>query len=198
MAVKQLALAEHTQRLADYLPGGRLFAAKDRDGSNLRSLLTGIADELFTADGYIVDYQNDIIPDATVYFIEEWEQALGIPDSCFAGTGTLNERRRDIILKLVTLGVQTADEFVSIAALFGVAVTVESAAPHGIFPMTFPIFIGTAKDARFTLFVTFTVNAVSRFPITFPLTFGDEFIPIIECLFRRLKPANCDVYFQQV
>lgn len=198
MAVTQLVQENHVQRLADYLPSGLLFGAKNLPASNLRKLLTGLAYELFTADGYLVDYQNDVIPDATTYFITEWEKALGIPDSCFSGSGSLNDRRRDVILKLVTLGVQTADEFVAIGELFGLTITVESAVPHSVFPIIFPLFIGTAKEARFTIFVTFTVNAVSRFPIAFPFTFGDEFIPIIECLFRRLKPANCDVFFQQV
>lgn len=198
MAVTVLTVQEHAQRLADYLPGGRLFDAKNRSDSNLLKLLTGIAYELFTAEGYLRDYRDDIIPDATIFFLDEWEEALGIPDSCFTGTGSLNERRRDILLKLASLGLQTASDFEEIGALFGLTVTVEPAYPHAFFPMVFPLFLGTAKEARFTIFVTFTVSASSRFPLTFPFVFGDASMGVVECLFRRLKPANCDIIFQQV
>jgi hypothetical protein len=34
--------------------------------------------------------------------------------------------------------------------------------------------------------------------VTFPFSFGDAIITILECLFRRLRPANCDVLFIQV
>lgn len=216
MAVTQLTQATHTRRLADYLPSGRLFGAKNLPASNLHKLITGIAYELFTADGYLVDYQDDIVPDATTYFIEEWESALGIPDGCFAGVGTLSERRRDIVVKLAALGAQTAEDFVRIGALFGVAVTVESLAriaeftmtfpirlvesgyPRDAFPMTFPFTLFIPAVSKFTLLVSFSVTAVNRFDLTFPFTFGDEIVAILECLFRRLKPANCDVIFQQV
>lgn len=199
MAVAVLGKETHAQRLADYLPDGRLFRAKNATDSNLRRLLRGIATELFTADGYLRDFQDDITPNVTVYFIEEWEGALGIPDSCFAGTGTLTERRRDIVIKLAALGVQTAADFESLGALFGITVTVTPGIVHALFPMTFPIvFTGGVTEARFTIIVKFTVDAASRFPLTFPFTFGDSTISVLECLFRRLKPANCDIIFLQV
>jgi len=199
VAVAALDKETHAQRLADYLPGGRLFQAKNVDGSNLRKLLRGIATELFTADGYLRDFQDDITPSITTYFIEEWESALGIPDSCFTGAGTLTERRRDIVIKLAALGVQTAADFEALGALFGITVTVTPGIVHALFPMTFPIvFTAGVTAARFTIIVKFTVDAASRFPLTFPFTFGDSTISVLECLFRQLKPANCDIIFLQV
>jgi uncharacterized protein YmfQ (DUF2313 family) len=198
MAVSQLPFDTHVQRIADYLPGGRIFQAKNMPASNLRKLITGIAHELFTADGYVCDYQNDINPSLTTYFLDEWESALGIPDSCFSGTGSLNERRRDIVVKLASLGVQTADDFVALAALFGIAITVESGFSYAVFPMTFPIYLTTIEEARFTIFITFTVVGLDRFPLTFPILFGDNTLAVLECLFRKLKPANCQIVFTQV
>lgn len=199
MAVVALTHEQHAQKLADYLPGGRLFRSKNIANSNTRKLLLGIAHELFTADGYLRDFQEDIAPSVTIYFISEWEKALGIPDDCFTGNGALDERRRDILIKLASLGVQTAADFVSLAALFGIDVTIESGIAAITFPLTFPVLMfDTEKDARFTIIVNSTVDAASRFPFTFPITFGDATLGTLECLLTKLKPANCDIIFRQV
>jgi len=190
-------IEDQAQSLANYLPGGRVFTPKNDPNSNLRAVLRGMASELFTADGYIRTYQQEIIPDETVLFIDEWERAVGIPDSCFKGTGTIDERRLHVLVKLASLGVQTAQDFIDLAALFGVTITVTAGSTSGGFPMTFPIrLFGPA--AYFTIIVQFTVESIERFPLTYPITFGDETIGLLECLFTKLKPANCDLIFEQV
>jgi uncharacterized protein YmfQ (DUF2313 family) len=192
-------IEEYTNSLADYLPGGCLFASKAVSNSNFRKLLRGMAGELFRANGLLKEYSEQIIPDQTVKFIEEWESAVGIPDACFRGTGTLTERRRDILTKLAALGVQTSQDFVDLGTTFGVSVTVNSGLDEITFPLVFPIVMfNTVKEARFTIVVRFTVQAANRFPLTFPITFGSGEIAILECLFTKLKPANCDIIFQQV
>lgn len=193
------SVEQQAQSLADYLPGGRCYHAKNIYDSNFRTLLRGMAQELSRTDGNIDAFKTDIIPDATVYFIDEWEEAVGIPDSCFSGAGTLTERRRDVLIKLASLGVQTADDFESMASLFGLAVTVRSGTSFATFPLEFPVLLfSTEKDMRFTIVVDFPVTASNQFPLTFPIVFGTDTIGVLECLFRRLKPANCDIIFRQV
>jgi uncharacterized protein YmfQ (DUF2313 family) len=196
--VTPLPIETQAQRLADYLPGGRLFQAKNMPASNLRNLLRGLAGEMHTADGHVCEYQEDSNPSVTIYFLEEWEKALGIPDHCFPGNGTVDQRRLHVLVKLAALGVQTGQDFIDLAALFGITVSIASGHDFAVFPLVFPIFLVTELEARFTIFVTFTVQGVDIFPITFPYTFGDDTVAILECLFRRLKPANCDVVFTQV
>jgi len=192
-------LEQYTNSLARYLPGGCLFASKGVDGSTFRKLLRGMSGELFRANGLIKEYCEQILPDETVKFIEEWESALGIPDECLFGNGTLDERRRDILVKLASSGIQTAQDFIDFAALFGIVVTIRNGIANGAFPMTFPIILfNSSKDARFTIIVTFNVAAGEEFPYTFPLPFGNNEIVVLECLFNNLKPANCDVIFEQV
>ncbi len=192
-------IEQYTNSLADYLPGGCLFASASVSNSNFRKLLRGMAGELFRSNGLLKEYSEQIIPDQTVKFIEEWESSLGIPDDCFSGTGTLTERRRDILVKLASLGVQTAQDFVDLATTFGITVTVGPGINEITFPLTFPVVMfSTLKDARFTIVVRFTVEAANRFPLVFPITFGSGEIAILECLFTKLKPANCNIIFQQV
>lgn len=182
-------IEQYTNSLADYLPSGLLFASRSVDSSNFRKLLRGMAGELFAANGLLKEYSEQIIPDETVKFVEEWESAVGIPDDCFKGTGTLSFRRRDILTKLASLGVQTIADFENVAIIFGVTVTVLAGSESGL------TFVNN-KEARFTIVVNLTLP--ERFPYTFPLTFGDDIIVILECLFEKLKPANCKVLFQEI
>lgn len=192
-------LEQYTNSLARYLPGGCLFASKGVDNSTFRKLLRGMSGELFRINGLIKEYCEQTLPDETVKFIEEWESALGIPDECFLGTGTLDERRLDILVKLASSGIQTAQDFIDLAALFGIVITIQNGTVSGVFPMVFPIaFFSSSKDARFTIVVIFSVVAGEEFPYTFPLPFGNNEIVILECLFDNLKPANCDVIFEQI
>ena len=182
-------IEQYTDSLADYLPGGLLFASKSVKSSNFRKLLRGMSGELFRSNGLLKTYNDEIIPDLTVKFIEEWESALGIPDDCFKVTGTIDNRRKQVLTKLASLGVQTIEDFENVAAIFGVTATVFSGSGSGL---TF----SSNKVARFTIVINITLP--ERFPYTFPLTFGDGTTVLLECLFNKLKPANCKVLFQEI
>jgi len=196
---KRRDLEQYTDSLAAYLPGGRLFEARSVQNSNFRKLLRGMAGELFNANGLLKEYSEDFLPDVTVNFIGEWEKMLGIPDHCFDGQGTLDQRRRAVLVKLAASGVQTADDFIALGATFGVTVEITQGAIAGIFPMTFPIvFFDSTRQARFTIIITMTSLAVERFPYTFPITFEGDELEILKCLFSRLKPANSDIIFRQI
>ena len=180
----------HTQALADYMPNGPLFEAKNINDSNFRQLLRGLSGELFTAQGYLVTLENEYFPDLTTLFLSEWEQALGIPDSCFSGTGTLNERRRDVNVKLAALGLQTAADFVALGVVYGIALTVtplsdENPLPAGI----------TATDARYIFVVTGPdlVGDVPPYDVPFDLTIGEL---VIQCLIDLQAQANGDVIYR--
>ncbi len=113
---------EQAQSLRAYMPSGRLF-----NGDNFKNWMLGLAGELIRATELIETYSQEIIPDNTVLLIDEWESALGIPDDCFPGTGAVAERRLHVLVKLASLGVQTAQDFIDLAALFGITVTVARA-----------------------------------------------------------------------
>ncbi len=182
-------IEQYTNSLASYLPGGALFASKSVSNSNFRKLLRGMAGELFRSNGLLKEYSEEIIPDLTVKFIGEWESAVGIPDDCFKGTGDIATRRRDILTKLAALGVQTLDDFRDLAITFGVVATIVAGSESGI-------SFSSNKAARFTIVVSLTLP--ERFPYTFPITFGDDLIALLECVFKKLKPANCQVLFQEI
>lgn len=173
-------LAEQAKSLANYLPGGDVFASKNDPTAVTGQFVTALANELFRVDEDIRLYRQNIIPDETILFIDEWEKALGIPDDCFDGLGDIDTRRNRVLVKLASLGVQTDEDFVALALLFGHVVTV------------------TQGASKFGIIITFTVVINNAFPLTFPFKFGDQTIGILECLFLKLRPANCIVTFVQI
>lgn len=198
---KRRDVDEYARSLAAYLPEDELFAAKSVEGSNLHGLLRGMAAEMFRVNGYLREYGTQIFPNITERFLDEWEAALGIPDGCFSGTGSIDERRRDVLIKLAALGVQTVDDFVALAAMFGLTVEVVSGSESGVFPLSFPVLVfGTAEDARFTIVVNIEtpLSLESTFPYTFPVPFKTEIVGVLRCVFKRLKPANCNLIIRQV
>lgn len=182
---------DHVNALAAYMPDGDLFAAKHIADSNFRQLLRGITYELFDAQGYLCDLEEQYFPDATESFLSEWEQALGIPDDCFSGTGDVLERRRDIVVKLAALGIQTAEDFRQLAEVFGEVVAVIPGSEYTNYPLPVP----ADDQKRYYIIIEFT-PATGGFPYTFPFTFGSDAIRILECLFVSLAPANCRVLFR--
>ena len=193
-----LTLAQQTQTLARYLPSGRAFAAKDRAETATHGFLEGLAGELLRSAALLQEFRDEILPDETVLLLDEWESAVGIPDTCFTGQGTTDTRRRDVLAKLVSLGAQTEADFIYIAeVIFEIPITITRVTPTGSFPYTFPFVLSlSAREARFTLVVNFDdLPLTAVFPYTFPLTFGTPDMILIQCLFNQLKPANVDMHY---
>jgi len=190
-------IEDHADALADYMPNGRLFEAKKINNSNFRQLLRGIAGELFTAEGYLISLNDEYLPDQTTLFLSEWESALGIPDDCFPVSINNDDRRRNILVKLAALGVQTANDFVELGVIFGIDVTIQTGSEVASFTMSFPlIFFNTPSDSRFTIIIDFPLPSGGFFIYNFPIIFGEASQLILKCLFRKLAPANCQVNFR--
>ncbi|MCK5127652.1 MAG: DUF2313 domain-containing protein [candidate division Zixibacteria bacterium] len=197
--IKKFSLEDHTSALADYLPNGRLFEAKGISDSNFRQLLRGLSGELFNAQGYLKTLDEEYIPDLTNLFLDEWEQALGIPDECFSGTGSNDDRRRGILVKLAALGVQTAQEFEDLGELFGVDVNVSPGIEAASFALSFPIiFSNSPADSRHIIVVDFPIPVGGFFIYNFPISFGESSQFILKCLFSKLRPANCKIIFRNI
>lgn len=206
-------IEENTQSLADTLPNGPIFLAKNKDPSNLRKFLTGLAYEITRGEEYVQSIADEYDINETSLFIEQFESALGIPDDCLSIVGkTLEERRQQIIAKIRMNNVTTRQQFIDLAAIFGFEIQIFGGAHFWVFPLNFPAhfmetmtmfpldfqieFTTGAKRARFTMVVKY-IHLVS--PLIFPLPFAVHFSTtvhtVIECLFNRLKPANTEIIF---
>ena len=180
----------HADVLAAYMDNGPLFAAKNISGSVFRQFLEGLAVESRIAESLVKAYLDDFIPDTTVNFIDEWEKVLGIPDDCFTGEGTLSERRAAVLIKLAAMSVQTTDDFERVASIFGLTVNCIPGIDSG--------YVAPASELRFTIVIEYVAEAPYVFPYEFPLFFGSPSIPILTCLYQKIKPANCQIIFFEV
>lgn len=195
MALTLHSVAEHARALAAYMPNGRMFEAKNLQGSNFNQLLQGIAGEIRTTEGYLVTLEAEYFPDETTLFIPEWEQALQIPDDCFPGTGTDDERRTHILIKLASLGVQTAEDLVDLALLFGKVVNVFPLSEEAFPPYAVPFTPVSLPEGRYVIVVTGEdlVTNVPPYDVPFDVVDSES---LMECLFKKLKPENCALIFR--
>ena len=173
------SIEQHTNAIANYLPEDETFLAKKISGTTLRNLLISFASQFRNVEQLLNLFTNELSPNEANYLIGEWESMVGIPDSCFTGTGDLESRQRDVLVKLASLNVQTANDFVVLADIFGVDVEIQSGGDGGFFfPASFPMaFISSAQDSKFIIIVKFLNSS--------PLE------SLVRCLFSKLIPSNC-------
>lgn len=183
--------------LARHMPDGAVWQNKFNDQSNLGKLIVGLATEYFRISVMIENIMREIDINQTNDLILDWQQSVGIPDACLPISGTLEEQRRDILLKLTNYGgIQTAAEFVALAALFGFTASLSNGVANGTFPLEFEVrFFDSRKSAVHTIIVDLEESR-AVFALDFPIEFTSGVLGIIECLFRQLAPANCQLLFR--
>jgi len=191
-----LPIERQGQKISEFLPVGKAWDSATDDDKNLGKLLQALGMELYRLEVAIELLSIELDINRTNQLIKDWEISVGIPDSCFDGAGDLESRSQAVLTKIQNVRLQTAGDFENLALTFGQVVKVTGGAEHGVFPLLFPImFFPTAKAARFTMIVDSESNR-SVFPLPFPLQFSAGVNGVIECLFTKLKPANCNILFR--
>jgi len=185
---------EHTQALANLLPVGRVFASKNIDGSNFRDLLKIFAPEASRfEDAYLEVSKETDINDADVY-LERWESSMGIPDECFTNTGTLEERRLNVIIKLACMNIATEADVFTVADKLGFEITIEPLAENEFPPYDIPMTPLSVPSARFIWIIRGDNIAPSFPPYTIP-HFLDIGAIILNCVLAKTKPAFIELFF---
>ena len=141
---------DHAQAIAHYMPGGKIWRAKNIMDSKLRALLRGFGASAQRQEETLDEFWNEIFISTTEEFLPDFEKALGIPDDCFTGTGTIAERRADAQLKMVSLYVVTEQDFIDLAAILGFSITITRPVEDAFPPYAVPFTPIGLKAARFT------------------------------------------------
>jgi len=93
------------------------------DDSDLEKLFDGIAKEAKLLDCEARDLLNEVMPDQTGRFLEDWERVLGLP-LCDIPFGS-REERRDMVIAMLNLGVFSSVQFlIDVAKIFGFDITI--------------------------------------------------------------------------
>lgn len=189
---------DHARAVLNFLPGGNLFEAKNKNTSNLYKLFLGFSAELQRMEQTLYDITNDHDIRVTELLIERWESAVGIPDDCFNNTGTLDERRRNVLVKLAAIGANTEQDFIDLAAILGYAITIEHLdeidfnPPYDI-PLSLEFGV---PESRFVWIVKGDGVAPNVPPYDIPLSLENAQASIIQCLFNKLKPAHTLILYR--
>ena len=183
--------------LAQYLRDDVLHQAKNKDGSTLRKILIGLASGWLDFRDKINEVANEYNPKNTTALIEDWEEFVGIPDSCIQVASTIEQRRLNILLKIVGINATTEKQFKNIASILGYSIEVSNGVSTSTFPLTLPFLLINEASAPFTIVITLPISAqISGFPLTLPFTLSEPEPVILNCLFNKLKPANTQLFFR--
>jgi len=183
--------------LAQFLPNDKLFGAKCEAGSNLNGLLMGLGRELLRVNESIDELACNYLISESNQFLPEWEAMMGIPDDCFSGAGTDEERTRDVLIKLASLNVITEADWEALCLLFGVEnCIIQSGIEHAAWPWTWPhIWFSSEREARFTMVISLPESfQPSTWPWTWPHPWGKD-ASTLECLMQTIKPADVQLKF---
>lgn len=186
-------LLQQVRAYIDLAPVGKLMEGQSVTGSIFNSFLTGLSKEMQRNGAVIFDLINKYIPNFTNSLIEQWEQEVGIPDDTFrANLFTDEERRRNILIKLAFMNLQTNDDYIKLATLLGLTITVRGGSTQ-VWPYTWPILWGSAYMIIITVLDT-PQNDV--WPYTWPLQWPNNNLSLFETICQLQKPANYAMVFQ--
>lgn len=185
----------NAQAFADTLPKNKkLWATFNIQNTVNRSILQAISQEMIRYQNLLYQVVTEYIPNFEDSFIERWEKLLGIPDSCFNNTGSDDERRRNIIIKLAYMNLQTPQDYYNLAELLDLNIEIYYYQPLGSFTYTFPFRL-EANNFRFIWYININDQKKEGFPFTFPLTFGTGNSSLFQCICQKQKPANTELIF---
>lgn len=187
---------EYAAALLALLPSGRAWPREP--DAVLVQVVQGLAPTLERLGRRAAALMQDAPAGDLLELLLEWEETLGLPDTC-SGTlvGDVDSRRRAVRAAISARGGQSIPYFVGICTAMGLAVTVQefasfragqsragSAACGEGWDYTWRI---TAQD---TVIMPFRANqSVANDPLQY---FGNR---ALECLLNRIKPAHTILQF---
>ncbi len=154
---------------------------------------------------------TEIDPRTTTELIGEWETALSLPHPCLPITGTIAERRDQILFRLDKKRWTTAQDWKDLAAFYGLEISVTpgwlyqkpALYPHSyrkrydLFPKLgrFRVYV----DVRNADFGGYPYDGTSKPDHKYPIPYGtsDARLTAFMCMIDRVRPANSIVLWNQ-
>lgn len=177
------------QLLANYLPSGKFWDAKNIEESKLRKLLNAFGKEFVNIEETLDWLKRELNINTTFDLIEYWEFMYNIPDPdgiFIVDKKTIEERRFNLKLKELMNGADRIEDWEYIAKQFGFNVKVR--------PCTQTIV--QADNPRYTIIVEFLdFRPPQEFTMYFPIYFSNVDISLMKKVFKIIKPADCDIIY---
>ena len=192
-----ISIEDHHFLLASHTPPGKFWAKVFDKNDIFGKIFLGLAVEFYRFQVL----ERKLFTEADINQADEllidWEKSVGLPDRCFETNVNQAERQKQVFQKFAKFGgVQKKEDFIRVAAFFGINISVTSGKVAGVFPLKFPIvFFSGIKEAKHTLFFILLddLSSESTFPLPFPIPFSVGGATFLQCIFEALAPANVAV-----
>lgn len=191
-----LTTTDYLRQLQALLPPGPAWP-KD-DDALLTRLISAIAAELARVDGRAQQLLEEADPRTVAELFADWERVAGLPDACaqaFGGDQTVAQRRVALVGRLTTMGGQSPAYFIGLAATLGYAITITEFRAHCVNDdVECPLYdaawnFAWQVNAALNTVTDITVDSTVEDPIA---AWGNA---LLECVVKRLKPAQTTVLF---
>jgi len=190
------SLDQKTDALANLLPNDKVFGSKFLDDSNFRKLLSVFSPESKRFENFVNTIAKEHDINCAEVLLENWEKSLGIPDECFCGEGSLEDRRRDVVIKLACMNISTLADIENIASKLGITITIRPIQEPLFPPYNVPNIPVSTPGARFVWLVE-SESLTNFFPPYDVPTFLNVGSTIFECILKRVKPAFIKLIFTE-
>ena len=186
--------------LSDHMPQGKAWMAKSVEGSNLRSLIYGSARSFNVSEQQIELLAKEFDINQTTLLIDEWEESVGLPDSCLGALSGIEDRRNLVIDRLRKLPIVTLEEMQAVVdEIFpGTGVTLFPGSEYYTFEYDFEAtFLGDIEE-KFIL-VAEIPSQEPQFEYDFEVDFDIGIdIDKLRCVLERIIPANVLLVIEEV
>lgn len=191
-----MTATDYLRQLQALLPPGPAWPTDD--AALVTRLLAALAAELTRVDGRAMQLVEEADPRTTAELFGDWERNAGLPDSCaiaFGGDQTVAQRRAALVGRLTTLGGQSSAYYIGLAAALGYAITITEFHEHSVNDdVEHPLYdvawnFAWQVNAALNTVTDITVESTVEDPIA---AWGNA---LLECVIKRLKPAQTTVIF---
>ena len=194
---KPATVEENAFLLASHLPHGKIWMNAFDPSDDFGKLFKGLAMEFYRFQVLEEKFYDEMDIDEANELLTDWEKSVGLPNSCFSTNVSKTERRKQIKQIFSKFGgVQKAEDFVRVAAVFDFDITVIPTRTIVELPLEFPmLFFGDKKDVVHSFFIQINsdLTTESTFSIPFPVPFSSGGKGFLQCIFDFLAPANVKV-----
>lgn len=184
------------QTVQAHFPVGEAWNAVRMTGKWFYKLVQAFSDAYEDMSEALCRLAAELSPYTTDQLIDEWERAVGLPDACFPAATTLEERRTWVLFRLDKRRWSTAQDWIDLAALFGLTITITPGwriQKPSVYPPCYPIrYINLHYLGRFHVFIDVQDGCGDGgYPYTYPMTYGfGTRCDALRCIIERVKPAN--------
>jgi uncharacterized protein YmfQ (DUF2313 family) len=188
-----LNAADFKNQLANLLPAG---PAWDLDGSSAEQFLDAWAEEFFRAQARAAALITEADPRSTFDLLPDYERIFGLPTDCMIGVDqTLAQRRNALLAQMTSIGGQSRQYFIDLAAAAGFVITITEFKPFSVGGTVDDVLWG--PDWAYAWQVNAPPETVTYFRVTSGVnealaSWGNN---LLECLINRFKPAHTIAIF---